>query len=242
MYIFSNPGNLVNFTQLNWEHEISLPTSPIEAAEYLHHTLITIFLLESAAIYCSASLILQKLQGEDAIYQQLSLRTIRFSAVAIIDACTILIHRVIFNAETQALYPLRLDALPASTLDNLSRLTAKPGVQSTLILSKTDGSIIRTTGLLADPSSPPGLSSSRPASSSDGAAAITTTDTASSHADGTHAEAYYEVIDANDENNNEKRAEDVAKMVFSFVSSAGGLVQGMDKGDELKLLRMRTRK
>lgn len=86
------------------------------------------------------------------------------------------------------------------------------------------------------------LSSSRPASSSDGAAAITTTDTASGHADGTHSEVYYEVIDANDENSNEKRAEDVAKMVFSFVSGAGGFVQGMDKGDELKLLRIRTRK
>lgn len=85
------------------------------------------------------------------------------------------------------------------------------------------------------------LSSSRPASSSDGATAVTT-DAASGHADGTHAEAYYEVIDANDENSNEKRAEDVAKMVFSFVSGAGGFVQGMDKGDELKLLRIRTRK
>lgn len=125
-------------------------------------------------------------------------------------------------------------------MDNLSRLAAKPGVQSTLILSKTDGSIIRTSGLLADPSSPPGLSSPRPASSSGGPAA--TTDTASGHADGTHAEAYYEVIDANDESSSEKRAEDVANMVFSFVSSAGGFVQGMDKGDELKLLRIRTRR
>lgn len=119
MYIFSNSGNLVNFTKLNWEHELSLPTSPIDEAEYLHHTLITIFLLESAAIYCSASLILQQLQREDAIYQQLSLRTIRFSAVAIIDACTILIHQVIFNAETQALYPLRLDALVLMCLNLL---------------------------------------------------------------------------------------------------------------------------
>lgn len=119
MYILSNSGNLVNFTKLNWEHELSLPTSPIDAAEYLHHTLITIFLLESAAIYCSASLILQQLQREDAIYQQLSLRTIRFSAVAIIDACTILIHQVIFNAETQALYPLRLDALVLMCLNHL---------------------------------------------------------------------------------------------------------------------------
>lgn len=126
-------------------------------------------------------------------------------------------------------------------MDNLSRLAAKPGVQSTLILSKADGSIIRTSGLLAGPSSPPGPSSSRPASSSSGGGAAAT-DTASGHADGTHAEGYYEVIDANDENSNEKRAEDVAKMVFSFVSNAGGFVQGMDEGDELKLLRIRTRK
>jgi len=131
--------------------------------------------------------------------------------------------------------------MPSSTLDNLSRLAAKPGVQSTLILSKADGSIIRTSGLLAGPSSPPGSSSSRPASSSSGGGAAAT-DTASGHADGTHAEGYYEVIDANDENGNEKRAEDVAKMVFSFVSNAGGFVQGMDEGDELKLLRIRTRK
>lgn len=129
-------------------------------------------------------------------------------------------------------------------LDNLSRLAAKPGVQSTLILSKTDGSIIRTSGLLAGPSSPSGSSSSRPASSSSGvgAAATAKTDIASGHADGTHAEAYYEVADANDENSNEKRAEHVAKMVFSFVSNTGGFVQGMDEGDELKLLRIRTRK
>lgn len=126
-------------------------------------------------------------------------------------------------------------------MDNLSRLAAKPGVQSTLILSKADGSIIRTSGLLAGSSSPPGSSSSRPTSSSSGGGAGAT-DTASGHADGTHAEAYYEVIHAKDENSNEKRAEDVAKMVFSFVSNAGGFVQGMDEGDELKLLRIRTRK
>lgn len=31
-------------------------------------------------------------------------------------------------------------------------------------------------------------------------------------------------------------------MVFSFISNAGGFVEGMDEGDELKLLRIRTRK
>ena len=37
-------------------------------------------------------------------------------------------------------------------------------------------------------------------------------------------------------------AEDVAKMVYSFVSAAGGLVEGLNKGDEVKLLRLRTKR
>lgn len=36
-------------------------------------------------------------------------------------------------------------------------------------------------------------------------------------------------------------AEAVAKMVFSFVTSAKAFAEGMDKADEVKLLRMRTR-
>lgn len=36
--------------------------------------------------------------------------------------------------------------------------------------------------------------------------------------------------------------EDVARMVFSFVSAAGALVEDMDSEDDLKLLRLRTRK
>lgn len=37
-------------------------------------------------------------------------------------------------------------------------------------------------------------------------------------------------------------ADDVAKMVFTFVTAAKVLAEGMDKADEVKLLRMRTRK
>ena len=36
--------------------------------------------------------------------------------------------------------------------------------------------------------------------------------------------------------------EDMARMVFSFVSAAGALVEDMDSEDDLKLLRLRTRK
>lgn len=37
-------------------------------------------------------------------------------------------------------------------------------------------------------------------------------------------------------------AEDVASMVWSFLSAAGALVDGLDKDDEVKLLRLRTKK
>ncbi|MCJ1467220.1 hypothetical protein MMC07_005843 [Pseudocyphellaria aurata] len=125
-------------------------------------------------------------------------------------------------------------AAPASTLDSLARLAAKPGVRSTLILSKLDGSIIRSSGLLA--SSPPPASSALAGSSPAAGGGSRNADTS----EGGKIGAYYEV--ESNENSNEKRAEDVAKMVFSFVSGAGGLVQEMDQEDELKLLRIRTRK
>jgi dynein light chain roadblock-type len=37
-------------------------------------------------------------------------------------------------------------------------------------------------------------------------------------------------------------AEDVAKMVWGFVNSAGDMVKGLDGDDEMKLVRLRTRK
>lgn len=119
-------------------------------------------------------------------------------------------------------------------MDSLSRLAAKPGVQSTLILSKADGSIIRSSGLLARASPP---TSSRSALSS---AATGNGFGNVDIAEGVGLGGYYDA-DSN-EPANEKRAEDVAKMVFSFVSGTGALVEGMDEGDELKLLRVRTRK
>ena len=37
-------------------------------------------------------------------------------------------------------------------------------------------------------------------------------------------------------------AEDIARMVFAFVAGAKIFTEGMDKSDEVKLLRLRTRK
>lgn len=45
-----------------------------------------------------------------------------------------------------------------------------------------------------------------------------------------------------DGNTKSTNAIDIAKLVFSFVSGAREFVEGMDQGDEVKLLRLRTRK
>ena len=37
-------------------------------------------------------------------------------------------------------------------------------------------------------------------------------------------------------------AEDIARMVFAFVAGATAFAEGIDKSDEVKLLRLRTRK
>ena len=120
---------------------------------------------------------------------------------------------------------------PAATLENLSRLASKPGVQSTLILSKSDGSIIRSTGLLASSSSP----SQDP----------TVNNSISQNSPGEAADAirggseYPGNGEVEAKGNN---AEEVARMVFAFVAGAKAFTEGMDKSDEVRLLRLRTRK
>ena len=40
----------------------------------------------------------------------------------------------------------------------------------------------------------------------------------------------------------QKTAEEVAKMAFSFVNAAGSLANGLEEGDDVQLLRLRTKK
>ena len=112
-------------------------------------------------------------------------------------------------------------------MDNLSRLAAKPGVQSTLVLSNLDGSIIRSSGLLAASSSP--TSGKGPADGDIG-----------KPIEASKSDNDYDGI--NDRHNKGKNAEEIARMVFLFISAARDFAEGMDDGDEVKLLRLRTRK
>lgn len=111
------------------------------------------------------------------------------------------------------------------TLENLSRLASKPGVEYTLVLSKTDGSIIR--------------------SSSDSGNARGPASSVSGLGNGSGDERLKSMTNYDTdtkEKPSEKSVEDIARMVFSFVSAAGALVEDMDSEDDLKLLRLRTRK
>lgn len=104
---------------LNWDHEFTSRSDPATSSEFLHHALISIFLVESAAIYFSASILLRSLQRDDEIYQNLCVRSIRFTAISIIDFCALLIHNIVLDLDTQTQYPLRLDSLTLMCLNFL---------------------------------------------------------------------------------------------------------------------------
>lgn len=112
-------------------------------------------------------------------------------------------------------------------MDNLARLASRPGVQSTLILSKVDGTIISSMGRIAN---------------------ISLSDASSSTLPNTTAEeghiARYDPKSIYDggEDGSTKNAQSIASLVFAFVSAAGGLAQGLEEGNNVQLLRLRTPK
>lgn len=121
----------------------------------------------------------------------------------------------------------------------LARLASKPGVQSTLILSKADGSIIRTSGLVSEPptASPPktsrGAANGEAIPNNGSSVRLTNTEMGVADRSSIYEEGRGGEI---------KSAEEMARMVWAFVEAAGGLVVGLDPEDEVKLLRLRTKK
>ena len=114
-------------------------------------------------------------------------------------------------------------------MEHLSRLSSKPGVQSTLVLSKTDGAIIYSTGLLSK-TSPPTLINNE----------FETTTIGVNIARSTHADEKARYGSQQDEG--KRSAEEVARMVYSFVSAANDLAKDLEEGDVVQLLRLRTRR
>ncbi|KAF1929375.1 uncharacterized protein M421DRAFT_60881, partial [Didymella exigua CBS 183.55] len=106
------------------------------------------------------------------------------------------------------------------TLSLLTRLSQKPGVQSTLILSRDTGAIVRTSGLISTSSS--------------------------ANTNGTLPRSSEETLVDNYTNGRTESgiqsAEEVASAVWKFFGAAGSLIDGLDKDDDLRLLRLRTKK
>lgn len=106
------------------------------------------------------------------------------------------------------------------TANLLARLSSRPGVQGTLILSRETGAIVRSSGLVTDEEDGD-VESALPRSS----------DGQTNGADG------------DVKKRGTRRAGEVARLVWKFVQSASEMVEELNgEGDESKLVRIRTRR
>jgi hypothetical protein len=95
-----------------------------------------------------------------------------------------------------------INGAPDQLLESLGRLSKKAGVLATIVLDRTSGSILKTTGT---------LSLARTSNATGVVPALNTPSAATDEAPG------------------ERRGVDeMALMVWNFVNAAGGLVQGLD--------------
>lgn len=113
---------------------------------------------------------------------------------------------------------------PSVETENLlARLSQRPGVQGTLILSRDTGAIVRSSGLDTDEDGEK-EESSRPQSSSVG-------------------QAQTSGVDGEVKKKGTRKADEVASLVFKFVGHAGTMIEDLNgESDEAKLLRLRTKK
>lgn len=101
----------------------------------------------------------------------------------------------------------------------LARLSQRPGVQSTLIIARDTGAIVRSSGLL------------------------TAEEIAAESAAPTTNGTYTNGTDGETKRRGTRNADAVAQLVWNFVRSAGSMIEELNGGnDEAKLLRIRTKK
>ncbi|RDL37018.1 uncharacterized protein BP5553_04451 [Venustampulla echinocandica] len=103
--------------------------------------------------------------------------------------------------------------VPSAVSETISRLAGKSGVKATMVLDRSLNTVLQTTGSFSSFRS---LDAPR-----NTASASTTSDTNTA---------------------NEEGVDEFAAMIWSFVNSAGGLVHNLDSEDDIKLLRLRTKK
>ncbi|KAH6894070.1 hypothetical protein B0T10DRAFT_237152 [Thelonectria olida] len=100
--------------------------------------------------------------------------------------------------------------------EKLGRLSKKPGVKASIVLDRATGAILKTSGDV----------DSLQTTKTRTASTATTYSTESTAPEGEES----------------RGVEQFAGMVWNFVNSSGSFVQELDTEDEVKLLRLRTRK
>ncbi|KAF7553998.1 hypothetical protein G7Z17_g3253 [Cylindrodendrum hubeiense] len=101
--------------------------------------------------------------------------------------------------------------------EKLGRLSKKPGVKASIVLDRATGAILKTSGDID------ALQTTK----------SRTTSTATSFSNDTTAAP---------EESESRGVEQFAAMVWNFVNNSGSFVQELDTEDEVRLLRLRTRK
>ncbi|KAK7742873.1 hypothetical protein SLS63_000441 [Diaporthe eres] len=121
--------------------------------------------------------------------------------------------------------------------ETLNRLSKKPGVKATIALDRASGTILKTAGQISSLRTSSSQQQQSDSQSSTAAAAATTLSASTSDVPASSGSAV-----AAGTGSETQGAEELASMVWAFVNTAGGLVHGLDTEDELKLLRVRTKK
>ena len=133
---------------------------------------------------------------------------------------------------------------PEETTRLLTRLAQKPGVKSTLVLSRSTGAVVRASGLVTSDVA----DSQQELPNASGAPDTTLTPGAASS---NEREAALNGLNGESKTTKTgtREAEEVAKLVWNFFKNAGDTVEGMfgagaegEGQDEVRLLRLRTRK
>ena len=105
------------------------------------------------------------------------------------------------------------------TANLLSRLSQRPGVQGTLILSRDSGAIVRSSGLATE-------------EDVEGGEAVVPGNNSMTNGEPTESEK-----------KGTRKAEDIARLVWNFVQGAGTMIEELNGGsDEMKLLRIRSKR
>ncbi|KAH8907851.1 hypothetical protein BR93DRAFT_967719 [Coniochaeta sp. PMI_546] len=105
--------------------------------------------------------------------------------------------------------------------ETLGRLNKKSGVKATVVLDRTTGAVLKTSGQIS--------------------AIRTSKNSASSSALPTQSAGSFS-SESNAQGNESQAVVELAALVWNFVNNAGDLIHDLDTEDELKLLRLRSRR